>query len=475
MATMNRQPLFSEQTRRRLHVPVSLLALALPIIASMVSRTLMSFVDFIMVSQLGTEAQAAIMPAGILLFCVISFGMGTVSIVNSFVSQSMGRDRLADCSAYAWQGLYLSLAMGLLIVPVLGFVEPFFYWVGHAPAVRDMEIIYVRIGLYSVGPSVAGVALGSFFNGIHRPMVGFWAALISNGFNALANWTLIFGHFGFEPMGIAGAAWGTALAALLQMIIMLAWMLRPHCHQLYRTWDTWRFDLRRMAGILRYGTPAGVQHVIEILAFAIFTLFLVGRFGTEQLAAHNLAFRFLEVSFMPAVGLGIALNAAVGKAIGQNRRDLARLTVWWGAGFAMAYMGFIALLYVTMGRTLAGLLSDDPVVIDWAARLLLLCAAFQVFDALGITHSFALRGAGDTVWPTVVMTICAATVFLGGGWLMTQITPSLGSLGPWLAATAYVIVLGVTFALRWLFGPWEKFELIKEGPVLADADAVTEG
>ena len=76
----------------------AILVLALPLVVTNASRTVMSFVDFVMVSELGTEAQAAIIPASISLFCLIAFGMGLVTSVSTFTSQSFGRGRLPDCS-----------------------------------------------------------------------------------------------------------------------------------------------------------------------------------------------------------------------------------------------------------------------------------------------------------------------------------------------------------------------------------------
>ncbi|MEX1015950.1 MAG: MATE family efflux transporter [Phycisphaeraceae bacterium] len=457
-------------------VPVALLLLAMPIIASMVSRTAMSFVDFIMVSQLGTEAQAAIMPAGILLFCVIAFGFGTLTAVSTFVSQSLGRNDHRACGIYAWQGIHLSLLLGLLALPAWLVVPGLFAWVGHAPAVQAMEVTYVQIGLLGLAPMLAGHAVTNFFNGIHKPMVGFWAMVASNVFNAVANYALIFGHFGFPAMGIAGAAWATNLAAVLQTLILLGWMLRPKLAAAFHTRRTWRPDFVRMRRVVWLGVPAGLQFMVDIFAFTIFTLLLVGRFGTVQLAAHNLTFKFLEVSFMPAVGLGVAVTAAVGKAIGRGRPDYARLVTRWAAGFAVAYMGLIAVSYLLLRHELAGLLSDDAEVIAWAGRLLLLCAVFQVFDALGITHISALRGAGDNHWPAYVAALAAAGVLVGGGYVTAWWWPALGAVGPWTAATVYICIVGVTMWARWTWGPWERIDLFVEqdkGETEASSELVT--
>ncbi|MBI1337481.1 MAG: MATE family efflux transporter [Phycisphaera sp.] len=450
-------------------VPLRLLLLAGPIIASMASRTAMSFVDFYMVSLLGTDAQAAIMPAQMLLFTIISFGMGTMSVVNAFVAQSLGRNRLSDCSAYAWQGLYMSLAFGALALPAIPYVGAMFAWVGHAPNVQVMEADYVRIGILNLGPSIAAMAMANFFNGVHKPSVGLWISIAANLFNALLNYMLIFGHFGCPAMGIAGASWATTAATFFQTIAFVLWMLLPRYHALYHSRSTWRIALGKVRAILVFGLPAGIQFVIDISCFTVFTLLIVGRFGTVQLAAHNLAFKFLELSFMPTVGLGIAVTSAVGKAVGEGRPHLARVTVRWAVLFGCGYMGTIALAYVFAGRGLVGLLTADPEVASWSVKILLICAVFQVFDALNITHVSALRGTGDTRFPAVMSALLGGVVFIGGAFAVAIYRPQWQSLGPWWMATVYVVLLGVTFWARWAFGPWEKIKMIDHGPIDAVA------
>lgn len=445
-------------------IPISLLLLALPIIASMLSRTVMTFADFVMVSQLGTEAQAAITPAGLLLFTVIGFGWGLLAMVNSFVSQALGRGNHEACASFAWQGIYLSAAMSLACIPMWFVAPAIFSYADHAPAVQEMELTYLRIGLWGVLPTLAAMGITNFFNGLHKPSVGLWTSVTANVFNIIANYVLIFGALGIPAMGIAGAAWATNLAALLQVSLLLGWMLHPKVDARYHTRRAWRFHAQRCWRILWYGLPGGVQLLIDVGTFAIFTLVLIGGFGTVQLAANNLVCRLLELSFMPTVGLGAAVTAAVGKAIGQGRHDIARTTAHWGAGFSMAYMGSIGVMYLFAGGPIASLLSDDPEVIAWSIRLFYLCAVFQLFDALNINYVHALRGAGDTHWPAIVQSVLAITIFVGLGWVIGNTYPQWGSLGPWAAATLYVSLLGCLVTWRFIRGPWESIDLMHEEP-----------
>lgn len=453
---IDQRPPESSGDLSRWHVPWQLLLLALPIIASMMSRTAMSFVDFVMVSQLGTEAQAAIVPAGILLFCVISFGMGMLTMVNTFVSQSLGRGDLKACGQYLWQGMWLAAGLWLLMLPGWFVAPALFDLAGHSEIVQQMEVAYVRIGLFGIGPTLLSVAIVSFFNGVHRPMAGLYVAVAGNVFNVVANYALIFGHFGLPAMGISGAALGTAVSALLELIILLVWIQIPYYANTYGSASQWGIRLDKMKQIIWHGMAAGAHFTLDVGAWTIFTMLLVGQFGTVQLAAHNLSFKLLEISFMPVFGLSMALTSAVGKAIGENNPQLARSTTWWATIFGTAWMGTMALLYLTIGTDVARLLTDNSEVLTWTSRILILCALFQVFDALTLINLGALKGAADVHWPAIVSAVFLLFVFLGGGYTATVLFPEWGALGPWGAATAYCIFLGTTLCARWHFGPWEK-------------------
>jgi MATE family multidrug resistance protein len=205
--------------------------------------------------------------------------------------------------------------------------------------------------------------------------------------------------------------------------------------------------------------PAGVQFGADLIAWWAFTVFLIGRFGKIELAAHNICFKFLEIAFMPAVGLGFALTAVVGRSIGEGRRDIARRYVTWALRFMVGYMGLIGLAMAVFRHELPALLTDNDQVVRAAAPLMMLCAVFQAFDAMGITFNRALHGAGDTFWPAVLFVLSVAVILIGGGWLMATLMPQWKSVGPWLAATVHLFLIGMMLWARYRFGPWERIEL----------------
>ncbi len=440
-----------------------LMAVSAPIMVATTSRAVMQFVDFAMVSQLprATEAQAAVGASGVTLFVLIGFWIGVMTCVNTFASQSLGRNQPHDCGAYAWQSIYVSLAAGMLAMPLLPLVRPLFVYFAHGEGVIDYETDYMQVGLFSVGAFTLQVALSNFFNGVHKPGVVATSAVGANLFNVVANYLLIFGNptLGIPTLEVKGAALGTLLSALFRSVWLITAMLGPYYADRFGTRTMWRPDWSKVNDFLRIGLPAGLQFAFDVMAWSLFMMWLVGRFGPEHLAASNIAWQWCHLIFMPALGIGIGLTAVVGKAIGEERYDKARRRARIALGLVGTYMGTCGLITIVFRWSLAGLLADNPEVLGIAVQLMICGGLFQFFDGMQLVYNSALRGAGDTLWTAVVLVTTCWVVLVGGGVTLSYAMPQLGALGPWIAATSYVTLLGFILATRWWRGKWELIDI----------------
>ena len=454
-----------------------MIAMAIPMVITTCTRMVMDVTDYVMISRLpGDQAQAAILPGQLFMWCYIIIGMGVVSIVATFVSQSLGRERFAECSAYAWQGLYVSLAFG-----VLGFG----YWlvlpllvsaVGHAPAVRALELEYCSVAVWSIGPTIAAAALSSFFNGVHHPRVTMWAALEGIMVNLLVSFCLIFGKLGLPAMGIAGAAAGTVVATTYRTLRLTITMCAPAFHHRFSARRTWRLDRRKITGILHFGAPQGGQWFSDVVVWMLFVNVLVGRlFGTDHLIATSIAWQFLRMSFLPVIGVGMAVTSLVGKAIGQGDPQRAiretRITLL----ISGSYMAAMGLAYLLLRRELIGLFNEAPQIVAIGTGIMVCAAVFQVFDGMGVIYTSALRGAGDTLWPSVMFVISHWVVLIGGGWSIAHFAPHLGSLGPWIAATGLLILCGILLWWRWNTRAWMKIDIFRHSAARGTEGAASRG
>lgn len=448
-----------------------MIRLAAPMIITTISFTIMQFVDRFMVSRLGTEALAAILPASMTTFLPGSFAIGVSASIATFVSQNLGRGQKSNCSSYCWQAIYMSIIYFAVVIVILWPIAPrIFTAMGYSPQVVELEVRYFRISLFAL--LLAGIIWSGsqFFMGIHRPIITMYSALCGQVVNVTANYLLIFGKFGFPNLGIAGAAWGTFIGIAVGATIRMAVFLGPGINTEYKSRHTLKIDFKKMLDIIKIGFPAGLELMINVAAWALILLTLVGKFGKEASAATSAVFACTNVSVMPVVGLRAALTAAVGKAIGAGKKNIAVRQTGICMKIAIIYMGLIGICFLIFRNGIMDAwASDEPAieqkVINIGSKILILAAIYQVFHAARIIYSGALRGAGDTFWLAVVSTSSAVIILGLGGWFLVEVFPGLGALGPWLAATLSIMAVGLANRFRFKSNKWKKIDLFKGKPM----------
>lgn len=457
-------------------------SIAWPTVLTMMSYTVMQFVDALMVSRVDAISVAAQGNGGVWSFTIISFLFGIVTMVNTYVSQNVGAGKPQEAAKYAWTGLWLSLFAWILLLVPYGFILPVIFRAMHAgePRLIALEISYAQVLLFAGVITMMTKAIAQFFFGIQRPRVIAVAAITGNVVNCIGNYILIYGEAGIPSwgipgvpgvpaMGVTGAAIATIIGTAVEGLIPLTIFLSRSCDATYATRSTWRFDPRRAIDVLRLGWPNALQFSNEIVCWAIFMSYLVGLFGPLHLVAGWGTLRYMHMAFMPAVGFSVATTSLVGRYIGAGKPDVAANRARVGVGMAMAYMTVCGLLMAIFREELITLFTlgeetspEDAAEIIRIGGAMMICAAvFQTFDALGIVYSGALRGAGDTIIPGIATVVLSWTVIVGGGWALAHYRPEWSSLGPWIASAVYIILLGFVMAGRFESGRWRSIRLVE--------------
>ncbi|MBX9737743.1 MAG: MATE family efflux transporter [Phycisphaerales bacterium] len=448
--------------------------LAAPTIATMLSYTAMQFADALMVSRI-TPADPVYLAAqgngGIWAFVPMTIYAGLCSVVNTYVAQNLGAGTPERGAAYVWNALWIGVFMWVVALLPLAVVAPYIFGAMHGdkPRLVEFETHYCQILLVGGIFNVVTRGLSQFFYGLHRPGVVLAGAIVGNIVNLGLNWVFIYGNLGAPAMGVAGSALATVIATMVEAAVPAAVFLSARFDVKYRTRSQWRPSARHIKDILRLGWPASVMFANELVCWAIFMTYIAGQFGTNQLAAGWIALRYMHTAFLPAVGLSFALTASVGKCLGAGRPDLVVQRAKIGILIAMVYMGACAIVFVVFRHELFSLFlpsttkaEDLKEVMVVGAQIMLVAAVFQVFDALGISLIGILRGAGDTVWPGVLTIVLSWTCIIGGGFAIAEFAPKLGSVGPWIAAAVYIMLLGLGLLWRFWSGKWRTFHVLEE-------------
>ena len=444
------------------------LVVAVPLILSTATWSVQHFVDRMFLTWYSPETIAAAMPAGMLNFTIISLFMGTAGYVSTFVAQYYGAKRYHRIGPAIWQGIYISLFGGLVLLCVIPLAEPAFRLIGHSPKIQQHEIIYFQILCLGGGAYIGSYALSGFFSGRGKTWPVMWVNVATTIVNLVLDYALIFGRWGFPELGIKGAAIATVVAGVFSLLVFFVLLFAGGNDHIYHTRRGWRLEKDLLGRLLRFGFPSGVQFFLEIGAFTGFVL-VVGRLGTASLAATNIAFNINTLAFMPMIGCGIAISILVGQYLGSEKSDIAQAAVYSGFHLTFVYMATIAAAYVLLPDLFVSPFAHhaDPEgfaeIYGYSVVLLRFVAIYCLFDTMNIIFCSAIKGAGDTRYVMIMTTILSVFILIIPVYLTVEVLEA-GLMVAWVFATAYVISLGVTFYLRFLGGKWRSMRVIEQEP-----------
>lgn len=440
------------------------LRLALPLVISTSSWTLMYFIDRVFLGWYHPEALAASLPAGMVSFLIICFFLGVASYVNTFVSQYHGANHPERIGLAVWQGL----RVGLMTLPVAALAIPLAPWlfgmVGHSASVQALEVRYFQLIALGLCAMVFSQALSSFFTGRGRVRTVMFVDLAAAAVNISLDYCWIFGKAGFPAWGMDGAAYATVVAHWFQAGAFFVLFLLPRNRDTFGTWSGRRADRELFGRLWRFGAPAGLQMLLDVSGFTIFVMFL-GRIGPTELTVTNLVFNINNLAFIPMLGMGIATTTLVGQRLGENRPDLAARATWSAFTLAALYVSCIGAAYVFAPNLLLAIhgmkmdATQYETLRETSATLLRFVAVYCLFDMMIIVFVGALKGAGDTRF-ILYTSLAAAIAMATAAWVVVEGLNG-GIYAGWYVLTSVIVGLGTTYMVRFLQGKWRDMRVIE--------------
>lgn len=412
----------------------------------------MGVTDAIMAGQYSAADLAGVALGGSVLWPVMLLMMGTIQAVTPTVSQLYGSKEYGEIGEVIRQGLWLAITGGVIGAIILNNVEPVYRWLDVDPVAVEVSVPYLKMA------SMGLPALICFFcfrfladgSGFTRPalLIAVSALLLK----IPLNYVLIYGKFGLPEMGGVGCGLAQAIIMWAQLGLILLVVTRRRFHitgwMSRFSWPDWR----RIKPLLIIGIPIGATIFAEMGLFSLTTL-LLGRFGAEIVAAHNIAMNLNGIMFMIPLALGQAATIRIGHRVGAGDIIDARVT----AAIAMATTVAVAVI----ASSLIFLLRDDMVrlytseqsVVTVATTLLLFVVFFLIFDSAQATAAGALRGYKDTrvpMWIALFSYWCVgfpAQLILGFDW----VGDAWGYYGFWTGLALGVGAAALLLSLRlWL-------------------------
>ena len=259
---------------------------------------------------------------------------------------------------------------------------------------------------------------------------------------------VIFNLIFIRCFGVLGAAMGTALAQGVVAVMMLyaALVRSPQLH--LRRGERFVFDW-----------PMALEHA-ALCGAQIASTRIIAPLGTVSIAANSFAVTAESLCYMPGYGIGNAATTVVGQSVGARRKDLARSFANLSVILGIGVMSAMAVIMYALCPMVFALLTPDAQVRVLAAEVLRLELFAEPLYAASIVVSGALRGARDTLIPSLLNLVSIWGVRIP---LSLWLVGSMGLAGAWIAMAVELCVRGILLLIRQLRGRW--LDIIEQKPL----------
>ena len=422
--------------------------LAIPVIIGQLGHMMMGVVDSLMVGRLGVIPLASASLANSIVFLILVVGIGFSYAITPYVAMAYGKKKFSECGVVLRQGLLTGIAIAVVLTAITFGMTGVIPGLKQSAEVVNETVPYMKILGWSIIPVLIFQVYRQFSEGLFFMKPAMMIIIAANILNALFNWIFIFGHWGFPAMGLRGAGYSTfgtrtAMAVALAAYIMSSRKFNPFSPGLrYK-----KIDWQMMGKLVKLGMASAFQNFFEIGAFAGAAV-LIGWFGPNELAAHQIALNMAAITFMFGLGISASASVRVGNAVGRKDFGYARRAGVISVFLSAAVMGSFGILFVVFRNQLPQLYVSDVSVVHIASSLLVIAAMFQISDGVQVVSLGVLRGLADTRFPTVVTFIAYWIIGLPCGYFLGFVMDYKAQgvwIGLFLGLTVSALLLTIRF------------------------------
>lgn len=432
------------------------MVLAMPVMLAQAGQMIVVLADNLMVGQLGTIPLAAASFANTVFVVGMVFGIGMVNGLTPLVGKAYGGGNKQLAASWFKQGLFAFQAAGLVLTLLLWIVSYAMPFMGQPGAVVEAAQPYYRVLVVSMVPFILFFTFKQFAEGLGNTRIAMVITVSANILNIFLNYLLIFGKFGFPEYGLMGAGYATLIARVFMPLFFIWVYYQFDFFRFYRKHiGETKFSWTKSLHLMWLGLPIGGQHFVEVLSFSLGSI-MMGWLGASALAAHQIVLSLASFTFMVAQGIAAATTVKVSQFVGQGRPQALRATTFASLHLVLIFMGTGAVIFILLRSFIPSLFIQNESVVLIASGLMIVAAAFQLFDGLQVTMLGALRGLEDVNLPFGMLLVAYFVLALPVGWLLA-FHWNLGPKGIWFGYLIGLSSISIFLLLRFRWLTKEKY------------------
>ena len=434
-----------------------LLRLAGPIAISMLSYSVMTLVDTLVVGRLGAASLAGVGLGGMVAFALVCFWFGLLRGTKTLVAQAVGAGRRDLVNAYRAASVLTAIGAGVAMIAVGQGVAALLAHFAATPAAGRAASTYLRVRNLAAPLTLLFGALREVRYGEGDARSPMLASIAANLVNIALSTTFVFAC----GWGVAGVAAATAIAQSAEALFL--WLMSRRA----RGWRGCAVERAHFAALFRVGLPTAVQLGLEVGAFAILTAF-ISSLSETQMAAHQIALQACQFSFLPAFAIAEGAQVLAGQAVGARREELVTRVAWLAVATAGAYTALCSVAFAVGAPLIVSGFTSQVALSAVTVRLLRVAALFQVSDGANIVARAILRGVGDMRFAAIVGVVTAWLMTPPLTWLLGG-RAHLGAAGGWLGLCGESVVGAALLWRRVRSGGWRRAASLVDGGAHAQA------
>ncbi len=426
--------------------------IAIPIIIGSIAQNILNVTDTAFLGRVGEVELGASAIGGLLYYVFMMLGFGYGVGTQIIIARRNGEGRLSEIGQTARNSFYFLIILAIISFLFVRYYSPVLLNISIDSASileKSNEYLYLRsIGFFFV---FTNIAFRSLYIGIEKTRVIIYATVIIAGINIILDYFLIFGKFGFEEMGIRGAALASVIAELAGSIFLLSYSLSRKYLKKYWIFKYSSFSLNLFKSISKTALPVMLQNFVSLSGWFIFFLF-VEKMGEHNLAISNIIRNAYIVLLIPVWGFAAASNTLVSNTIGKNKHREVLHLAFKIAGLCFVVVLFFAVVSLGFAKEIMSIFTNNQSLINDSVPVFYIVTGSSLFIAIGIILFNAVSGTGRTLVALFIETGVILTYLLYV-WLNSNITNNSIEM-VWTAEYVYGFSLGLVSLLYLIFGKW---------------------
>ena len=431
--------------------------IAYPIILASLAQTIVNVTDSAFLARVGEAEMGAASIGGVFYFLMIMLGLAISIGAQILISRKAGEGNKSQIGQIFNHSFILLSAFGFILFMVAYFFAPLIY--SHiivSPEVASASSLFIKYRSFGLLFSLPVLALRAFYIGISNTKIITYQGIILAVVNITLGYILIFGHFGFEPMGVKGAAIASAMAEIISSLFIVVYTFFYPKIKEFNLFRIKNFVWSECKNILLISSPILFQNFISMASWFLFFV-MIEKIGQHELAISNVIRTCYTIMMMCTWGFSSAANSMVSNLIGQGKEHEIFGLIKKIVILSFTINGLLIFIYMLFPYLLLDLVgSDEKIVADSLVSFYIVCVATLILS-ISVVLLSAVSGTGKTK-AAMRIEIVNIVLYLGYIYVFTIIYKSSVET-VWLSEIIYWFSMGVFSFIYLKSRKWVENEL----------------